>query len=174
MTAFDEFYSAHVAPAQGRTLVVGSHVYEGRTDRRALFADAVGVDLIDGPGVDFVADLEQPPPDAFVGAFAHVDCVSVLEHAQHPWLVAETLERVLMPGGTLFFSSPFCWRVHAYPNDYWRFTPACLDVLFPNIVWSAKAFGHERVSTKTRIPAVHVNGIPYMARTETFGFGRKP
>lgn len=170
MNAFERFCAQH-EPTPGRTLVAGSRVYPGREDRRLLYADAVGVDMLDGPGVDFVADLEQPPPAEFVGAFQHIDCVSVLEHCRRPWLVAINFETLLAPGGTILISTPFCWRIHAYPNDYFRFSPAGIESLFLRIKWAALAMGNERLQTKTRIPSVKVDGHPYMSRTETFGFG---
>lgn len=166
--SFETFYAENVRPCPGKTLVVGSRVYDGREDRRLLFADALGVDMLDGPGVDVVANLEERSD---FGPFAHVDCVSVLEHCRRPWKVAENIEAMMLRGGTLFVSVPFCWRVHAYPDDYFRFTPAALEVIFPNIIWLARGLGHETYSTKSKIPAVHVNNHPYLSRTETFGFG---
>lgn len=35
--------------------------------------------------------------------------------------------------GVVFISVPFCWKIHGYPSDYWRFTPEAIKVLFPEI-----------------------------------------
>lgn len=53
---------AYWPPREGRTLVVGSKCYGEKQDRRKLYADAIGIDLFDGDGVDQVHDLEQPLP----------------------------------------------------------------------------------------------------------------
>ena len=85
----DRFCWRH-PPRNGRTLVVGSKVYGKKQDRRELYRKAVGVDLFEGDGVDFVHDMETPLPES-VGTFAHVDCVSVLEHVRRPWLMAANI-----------------------------------------------------------------------------------
>lgn len=170
MTAFDQFVAESVLPAPGRTLIVGSRVIDGKPDRRRYYDDAVGVDLEAGDGVDLVHDLEDPLPDVF-GTFAHVECLSVLEHVRRPWLMARSIERALAPGGTLFVSVPFVWRVHNYPGDYWRMTPAALRVLFPNIAWSVLTLAHWKLAKGDRVPSETIDQYPYMARCETYGFG---
>jgi SAM-dependent methyltransferase len=172
-SALDQFERKHVTPNPGRTLVVGSHVYEGKPDRRKLYAEAVGVDMIDGPGVDVVADLEGRLP-ARLGKFDHVECMSVLEHSRRPWLLAANLERLLKPGGTLFVSVPFVWRIHGYPSDYWRMTPAAVKSIFPRMAWLSVRLVTDHIQKTGRLAAMKSeNGHPYLARCETCGFGRK-
>lgn len=155
-------------PKAGRTLIVGSHVYEGKTDRRKLYPDAIGVDLIDGPGVDLVRDMETDPP---IGPFDHIECRSVLEHSKRPWRIAQNLEEMLAPGGTLDITVPFCWRVHAYPSDYWRFTTDAVRLLFPNIEWKALRYANNRLTEGFKARKQTVDGTPYFPRTEVYGFG---
>lgn len=156
-------------PTPGRTLIVGSKLYEGRPDRRKLYADAAGVDMLEGDGVDLVLNLEDPLPD--IGKFSHIECLSVLEHSARPWLLAANLESLLAEGGTMFLAAPFVWRVHAYPNDYFRYTPEGVRLLFPSIKWDVL----ETVATTPKPIAPHVkhDGHPYFARSEVVGFGRK-
>lgn len=172
--AFQHFEAQH-SPAPGRTLVVGSKVYATREDRRQRYPDAIGIDMEAGPGVDLVMNLECPSiyDMRALGKFAHIDCISVLEHTPKPWLLAQTLEALLEPGGTLLVAVPFCWRIHSYPSDYWRFTPDGLRALFPAITWDALKLANETLSDGPRIAAVEVGGHPYMSRTETVGFGRR-
>lgn len=125
---------------KGLTAVVGSKVYPGKEDRRLLYVPTgLGIDMIEGEGVDVVFDLEWAIPTAWVHNFAHVDCVSVLEHVERPWLFAENIEFMLEPGGTILVTVPWIWRIHNYPSDYWRMTPAAIKALFPNIEWEPKA-----------------------------------
>lgn len=165
------FEAAHVRPTAGRVLICGSKVYPGREDRRALYSDALGVDLEEGEGVDVAHDLERALPARF-GKFAHVECLSVLEHARRPWMVAQTIERAMVPGASLFLSVPFVWRVHAYPNDYWRFTVEGVRELFPRIEWDALTYATHKLAPKG-VRGIEVSGNPYFPRAEVFGFGRK-
>jgi hypothetical protein len=169
-SSLDQFERDFVRPKAGRTLIVGSQVYRDKEDRRFRYADAIGVDMLDGPGVDWKIDLEEPLP-AYVGTFAHVECMSVLEHSRRPWLLAANLERMMQPGATIFVSVPFVWRIHAYPSDYFRFTPEGVRSLFPNIEWQALMLATTDLRTGKRIESVKAGGHPYMARTETVGFG---
>ena len=116
-----QFEEQFVRPKPGRTLIVGSRVYEGREDRRPLFADAIGVDMLAGPGVDRVLNLEDPLPSD-LGQFDHVECISVLEHSKRPWKLAANLTRLMSMGATIYLAAPFIWRVHNFPNDYFRYT----------------------------------------------------
>lgn len=167
-----EFYRNHVKPNAGRTLVVGSRVYPGRCDRRALFKSAVGVDMLDGPGVDHVINMEGRIPES-LGTFDHIDCDSVVEHSRNPWKLAANIERLLNPGGTLFVSVPFVWRIHAYPDDYWRMTPEAVRLLFPKIEWVSLLLANEALSKGPVLASTKINDHAYMSRTETMGFGVK-
>lgn len=171
-SACEAFQADYVRPAPGRALIVGSRIYLGREDRRAAHAQAVGVDMLPGPGVDAVINMEEPAALA-LGTFAHIECVSVLEHSRRPWLLAANLERMLQPGGTLYLTVPFIWRVHGYPDDYWRFTLTGVRELLPGITWDALVYAHVFETSKNHIPRTTVGGFPYFARTEVCGFGRR-
>lgn len=172
-----EFEARFVRPAQGRTLIVGSKLYEGREDRRRLYEDAVGIDMLPGDGVDMVIDLEEPLPRR-LGKFAHVECMSVLEHSRRPWKLAANLVRLMHHGGTIHISAPFVWRVHQFPHDYWRFTKDGIRALFPGISWHALAYAHEELKMNDLVPGIDLIGgdgaHPYFPRTEVLGWGHKP
>ncbi|MEM6749759.1 MAG: class I SAM-dependent methyltransferase [Planctomycetota bacterium] len=123
----------------GPYLEVGSHDYGTTQDLRSLFPDQdyVGVDMIDGPGVDRVLDLTAPMADidaALDGRrFGAIFCLSVLEHCEQPFAMAERLTDLLRPGGSLVVSVPWVFRFHGYPSDYWRFTHEGVKKLFPRL-----------------------------------------
>lgn len=174
MSALQEFEDRYVHPNLGRTLIVGSKIYNDKPDRRSLYKDVVGVDMLPGDGVDVVVDMEDSKSSYVLGEFEHVECMSVLEHSRKPWKMAETIESLMVPGATIFVSVPFCWRVHGYPSDYWRMTPEALRVLFPNIEWETLGFAGVKLRIdKERLDRHMVNDHPYFARTETVGFGRR-
>lgn len=169
LKASEDFSAKWIRRAQGRALVVGSKCYDDKVDRRGLYSNAVGIDLEDGTGVDFVHDLEKPLP-ASVGKFSHIDCCSVLEHVRRPWLMAENILSVMEPEATILVTVPFVWRQHAYPSDYWRISAEGLDVLFPAIVWEKKKYA---VGDKLRnkVPGKANEFGVWMARAEVVAFG---
>jgi len=167
-----QFEREHVKPKAGRTLIVGSRVYHDKEDRRLRYSDVVGVDMLDGPGVDRVLDLEDELPDD-LGQFDHVECMSVLEHSRRPWLMAANIERLMAPGATVFVSVPFMWRIHAYPSDYFRLTPEGVKVLFPRVTWERVMLAGVAMYQGPKVEAVKVEGHPYFARADTVGFGFK-
>lgn len=103
----------------------GALQVEGREniDMRPLFPGKrfIGSDFRAGAGVDLVADLERLAlADESLGT---VLCLDTLEHVEDPRAAVHEMSRVLAPGGVLVMTSVFDFPIHAFPNDYWRFTP---------------------------------------------------
>jgi len=172
MTPHQQFERQFRRPREGRTLIVGSRVYTGREDRRGLYAEALGVDAVDGPGVDLVWNLEEPLSGlGQFGQFDHVECRSVLEHSRRPWLLAENIERLMLEGATLDLSVPFVWSLHAYPSDLFRFTAEGVRALFPSIKWQALRYAGAALTEGGKTPRAEVDGHIYIARTEVLGWG---
>lgn len=168
-----QFEKQFVRPKEGRTLIVGSQVYADKEDRRLRYKDVVGADMSNGPGVDWLVDLEEPVSED-IDTFDHIECMSVLEHSKRPWLIAANLEKLLNVGGTIFVSVPFCWRLHSYPDDLWRMSPVAVRSIFANINWKKIALCEVVLrSEEDKISMYKVNDFPYLARTETAGFGIK-
>jgi SAM-dependent methyltransferase len=113
-------------------LEIGSYQVERQEDLvnlRGLFPGRayVGVDFRPGPGVDCVASVEAlPQADASVGT---VIAYNLFEHVRRFWVGFAEARRVLRPDGVLLVACPFYFHVHAYPSDYWRFTPEAFDFL---------------------------------------------
>lgn len=118
----------------GRTVLeVGGRRYP----RSHLFepsgASYVAVDLDPDTGDGVVAaDICSCPelPSDSVGMVVSVD---VFEHLAEPWRAAKEICRILEPGGVAYTSTLFSWRYHPVPADYWRFTPAALELLFSRL-----------------------------------------
>lgn len=170
LTPLERFEGRYVRPKDGPTLIVGSRIYGEREDRRRRFAHAVGIDMLEGPGVDRVLDMEEPLPADF-GRFAHVECCSVLEHSKRPWLLAANVEEALERGGTLYLSAPWVWRVHEYPGDYYRFSDQAVRALFPRIRWEKLCYASDRLRPDHYVKAREIDGHPFLPRTEVVGFG---
>jgi SAM-dependent methyltransferase len=135
------FVEANRAAFEGSYLEVGSRDVGTPGRIRGLFAgeEYVGLDMEPGEGVDVAADLTWPfeRVDSALGGrrFGTVFCLSVLEHCLTPHAMAVNITRLLAPNGRVFVSVPFAWKVHAFPSDYWRFTPDGVRALFPDLVF---------------------------------------
>lgn len=131
----------------GPFLEVGSRDYGSTQNLRSLFHGEtyVGLDLSEGSGVDVVMDLTQPFDvlDKMLGhqRFGTIFSLSVMEHCENPFLMADNMTRLLKPGGRIILSVPFAWKFHGYPSDYWRFTGEGVKKLFPGLNWEAEGPG---------------------------------
>ncbi len=91
---------------------------------------------LETPGADIEAtyhcygeNMDTVPSDRYDWLIS----TAVLEHVADPWAVAREAMRVTKPGGFIYTLTPFYQQVHVGPtySDYWRFTPAGLEALFP-------------------------------------------
>jgi len=125
---------------RGPVLEIGSlQVQEGAVgDLRPIFAgkEYIGCDMQAGPGVDRIERLEALTfPDGWAGT---VLCLNVLEHAWDFRRGAEEIVRVTGEGGLALVTAPFEFHIHAYPDDYFRFTPQAIARLmsgFPSLIY---------------------------------------
>lgn len=126
----------------------GSFQVEGQeqyADLRRLFPGKtyVGCDMRPGLGVDRVEDVSNLSlPDASVGTIL---CIETFEHVFEVRRAFDEVFRVLRPGGLFLLTSPFNFRIHGYPDDYWRISPSCLRrLLEPYAARIVGAQGHDR------------------------------
>lgn len=126
----------------------GSYQVEGQldyADLRAVFAGKtyVGCDMRAGPGVDRVEDVSAINlPDNSAGT---VLCIETFEHVFEVRRAFDEVFRVLQPGGVFLITSPLNFRIHAYPDDYWRMTPSCLRRMLGNYAARLSGFqGHHK------------------------------
>jgi SAM-dependent methyltransferase len=99
---------------------------EGYANLRELFRGKpyVGCDMRPGPGVDRVEDVTAITlPDGSAGT---VLCIETFEHVFEVRRAFAEVFRILKPGGVFVITSPLNFRIHGYPDDYWRMTPSCL------------------------------------------------
>lgn len=102
---------------------------EGLIELRSLFRNReyVGIDMRPGPGVDRVENVEKLSlRSQSVGT---VIALSTFEHVRHFWKGIDEVKRILKPEGVLIVSTPFYFRIHQHPSDYWRFTTEAWDAL---------------------------------------------
>jgi len=73
--------------------------------------------------------------------FDYVLSDQVLEHVEKPWIAIDEVHRVLKVGGLAIFTTCLIHGIHGVPNDYWRFTPNGLRVLFEKFTHIHQADG---------------------------------
>ncbi len=138
-------------------------------DLRGLFAGVpfTGVDMRAGPGVDTVMDLRALTlGDATVGTAL---CLDTLEHCEDPPQACRELARVTAPGGICVLASVMLFGIHAYPSDYFRFTPEAFRSMLGqgfDDVWAA-GIGHPGFPSQ-------VVGVGVKGRTLDLSLGRLP
>ena len=91
------------------------------------------MDIDPESGATYIADLCKKneatiPQDTF----DYVVCTEVLEHTLQPFNAVDEMERILKPGGLVFVSTPYNFRIHGPLPDCWRFTEHGLRALFKN------------------------------------------
>ncbi|MGC1720107.1 MAG: methyltransferase domain-containing protein [Isosphaeraceae bacterium] len=116
---------------------------EGYANLRGMFPGKVyvGCDMRPGPGVDRVEDVSAINlPDASAGT---VLCIETFEHVFEVRRAFDEVFRILEPGGIFVITTPLNFRIHGYPDDYWRLTPNCLRRLMaPYAARVAGSQGH--------------------------------
>lgn len=123
---------AGVFDPAGPVLELGSHFppdWESLCNLRPYFAGRkyVGCDLRAGLGVDRIEDAQRLTlGDSSVGTVLMFD---LLEHLPHPSAAISEAGRVLREDGLFALSTPFNHPLHAFPDDYWRFTASGLRML---------------------------------------------
>lgn len=97
-----------------------------------LIKKYVGLDFAQGK----CADLRQPDltwdGTTIPLTDESVDCAmatEMLEHCPEPLPVLKEIRRVLVPGGSLFFTTQFLWTIHDAPHDHYRYTPYAMQRL---------------------------------------------
>jgi hypothetical protein len=126
-------------------------------DLRPLFPGRpyTGVDMRPGPGVDEVMDLRALAlADGSVGTAL---CLDTLEHCEDPPQACRELTRVVADGGVCILASVMLFGIHAYPSDYFRFTPEAFRSMLAGFddVW---AFGVGDPGIPSQVVAVAAKG----------------
>jgi hypothetical protein len=93
----------------------------------------LGVDFEPGADVDVVADIhelwnafvEQSLPMADI-----VISCSTFEHIRNPFKAASNIADVMKSGAIIFVQTHQTFPLHAYPDDFWRFSTESLSAVF--------------------------------------------
>ncbi|MFT4523795.1 MAG: SAM-dependent methyltransferase [Bacteroidia bacterium] len=137
-----EFYKQYPHLLKSPFLEIGSLIdssyiqYSPRDMQHVADEDEyLGIDIFDGEGVDLVLDLAKASFEdlkQYKNKFNTVHIHYVMEHVLDVFKIAQNIDYITKPGGTVCLSVPFVWRLHRIPVDMWRLTPQSVDYLFPN------------------------------------------
>ena len=120
---FDTYLEFIPAQTSGRVLEVGSQDVNGSL--RSVSPpgiDYIGVDFVEGQGVDVV--IEDPYVLPFEsGSIDVVLSSSCFEHSEMFWIIFLEILRVLKPTGLFYLNAPSNGAFHRDPVDCWRFYP---------------------------------------------------
>ena len=126
------YIERHAGKLGDDVLEVGSRLHRPDAwwcvNRDLARGEWIGIDLQAGDGVDVVADIHDLPAE-WAGRFSGVLCSEVLEHVARPWVALPKLREVIRPGGWLVVTTLFCFPEHGFPDDYYRYTRAGLQLL---------------------------------------------
>lgn len=117
----------------GRSVLeVGSYNVNG-TVRDLFTGTYIGMDVVPGPGVDMVADIEDTIAMMMLGPFDVVVSTEMLEHTLRPERALRNMSRLTGPRGVLLvtcrgYDQRGCWEVH-HPPDRWRLSDGVLREL---------------------------------------------
>jgi SAM-dependent methyltransferase len=123
-----ELYATH----SGRLLDIAPQVHEGA---RPFFPASIIVETFDiDPATrsTYTGDICQRNDFLADQSFDYIVCTEVLEHTLQPFNAVNEMWRILRPGGRLFISTPFNFRIHGPLPDCWRFTEHGLRTLLTN------------------------------------------
>lgn len=84
----------------------------------------LGVDVVDGPGVDLVLDAKQLAETFGPDSFDIVVCCETMEHVDDWQAVMVNLVEVLRPGGALIITTRSVGFAYHHPPDTFRYTQA--------------------------------------------------
>jgi SAM-dependent methyltransferase len=132
---FDTYSESFKNQSLVKIVEIGSQNVNGTLRSVAPTAfEYVGVDFVEGDGVDIILDS----PYSLPFKTDSVDIVlssSCFEHSEMFWLVYLEILRILKPSGLFYLNVPSNGDFHSYPVDCWRFYPDSGNAL---VSWSKK------------------------------------
>ncbi len=116
-----------------RVIEVGSYDVNGNF--RSIVAplnpiEYVGTDMRSGPGVDIECPAESLVNRFGPESFDIVISTSTLEHIRNWKQVISNIKSICKLGGIVIITAPSNFPFHAFPNDFWRYTPADFENIF--------------------------------------------
>jgi len=107
-----------------RVLEVGSYDVNGSYRyfvERLNPKEYIGVDIMEGPGVDLVCPAENLADHFGENYFDLLISTCTLEHVRDWKSAISNIKRVCKPNGIIISIAPSVWPIHEFPHDFWRY-----------------------------------------------------
>jgi SAM-dependent methyltransferase len=101
------------------------------------------------------ADLGEDMSHVPKGLLDFAIVTQVFEHVPHFWNAVPNLARLMADDGVIVFSVPFAYQYHAFPGDFYRYTPMALSHMFQSVGFSVC----QMVSDGWRTLQMHALGL---------------
>jgi hypothetical protein len=114
----------------GKMLEIGGSV-GSNVQKEFIFLEYHNFDINNNPIIPtIIGDITKYNKSISDGSYDFIYSRFTLEHVENPWLAAIEISRIVKRGGLICIIVPWSWRFHPVPNDYWRFSPEGLKILF--------------------------------------------
>lgn len=90
----------------------------------------VGVDIVEGPGVDLVCASDNVVRQFGEESFDIVISTCVFEHIRDWKKAISNIKNICKQGGIILFIVPSNWPFHEYPYDFWRYGKEDIKYIF--------------------------------------------
>lgn len=90
----------------------------------------LGVDIVEGPGVDTICRAEQLVERFGKDSFDVVISCTTLEHIKNWREAISNMKNICKSNGLILIIVPSSWPFHAYPYDYWRYAQDDIENIF--------------------------------------------
>ena len=94
-------------------------------------ASSLGIDIVDGPGVDKICPAEYIVDEFGVDSFDVIISTETMGHVDDWRLILSNMKRALAPNGLIIVTArSFGFPHHDFPADNWRYERADMRILF--------------------------------------------
>jgi len=90
----------------------------------------VGVDIVEGPGVDIICSVENLLQEFGKESFDIVLSTCTLEHIRDWKKAVSNIKNICKPNGIILIIVPSDWPFHVYPYDFWRYKKEDIQDIF--------------------------------------------
>lgn len=113
---------SEIGSDRAEVLEIAPQVWEGARPFIQVGPSVTTLDIDPHSNADIIGDICNLGDLIADSTFDFVICTEVLEHVSNPFSAITELLRILKPGGKLYASSPFDFRIHGPLPDNWRFS----------------------------------------------------